>query len=401
MERLFDPPDKRPEHHPPADGPLAARMRPQTLDEFVGQEHLLGEGSALRRRARVGAPALDGPVRAAGHRQDHARAPRRRARRAPRSRSSSRRRGRARRGARGDRARPHRRQSAGAPTIFFLDEIHRFNKAQQDALLPGGRGGPRDADRRDDREPLLRGQQRAAHRAPRSTSCSALSAERHRGRCCGARSSAASVAQARGARRGDRVPRRPLGRRRPRALNALELAAATPAPATRSRSAARRGRDAAQGVRYDKARRPALRHISAWIKSTRGSDPDASLYYLAVMLEGGEDPRFIARRMIILASEDVGNADPQALQVAVAAAHAVEHVGHARGAVRAGPGGDLPVARAEVERRRRARSAPPASTSASTARSLRRPRCAPPPTRARRTSAAGSATTYPHDRPTT
>src|SRR5204863_10136406 len=67
--------------------------------------------------------------------------------------------------------------------------------------------------------------------------------------------------------------------------------------------------------------------ISAWIKSTRGSDPDASLYYLAVMLEGGEDPRFIARRMIVLASEDIGNADPQALQVAVAAAHAVEHVG--------------------------------------------------------------------------
>jgi putative ATPase len=67
--------------------------------------------------------------------------------------------------------------------------------------------------------------------------------------------------------------------------------------------------------------------ISAWIKSTRGSDPDASLYYLAVMLEGGEDPRFIARRMVVLASEDVGNADPQALQVAVAAAHAVEHVG--------------------------------------------------------------------------
>jgi putative ATPase len=67
--------------------------------------------------------------------------------------------------------------------------------------------------------------------------------------------------------------------------------------------------------------------ISAWIKATRGSDPDASLYYLAVMLEGGEDPRFIARRMIVLASEDIGNADPQALQVAVAAAHAVDHVG--------------------------------------------------------------------------
>ena len=67
--------------------------------------------------------------------------------------------------------------------------------------------------------------------------------------------------------------------------------------------------------------------ISAWIKVTRGSDPDASLYYLAVMLEGGEDPRFIVRRMVILASEDIGNADPGALSMATAAALAVEHVG--------------------------------------------------------------------------
>ncbi|HSO97955.1 MAG TPA: replication-associated recombination protein A, partial [Solirubrobacteraceae bacterium] len=76
--------------------------------------------------------------------------------------------------------------------------------------------------------------------------------------------------------------------------------------------------------------RQADRHydtISAWIKATRGSDPDASLYYLAVMLEGGEDPRFIVRRMVVLASEDIGNADPQALVVANAAAGAVEHVG--------------------------------------------------------------------------
>ena len=67
--------------------------------------------------------------------------------------------------------------------------------------------------------------------------------------------------------------------------------------------------------------------VSAFIKSMRASDPDAAVYYLAVMLEGGEDPRFIARRMTIFASEDVGNADPRALQVAVAAAHALEHVG--------------------------------------------------------------------------
>jgi putative ATPase len=82
-----------------------------------------------------------------------------------------------------------------------------------------------------------------------------------------------------------------------------------------------------KAVLYDKGGDKHYDYISAWIKATRGSDVDASLYYLAVMLEGGEDPRFIARRMVVLASEDIGNADPQALQVAVAAAHAVEHVG--------------------------------------------------------------------------
>ena len=82
-----------------------------------------------------------------------------------------------------------------------------------------------------------------------------------------------------------------------------------------------------RAILYDKGGDRHYDTISAWIKATRGSDPDASLLYLAAMLEGGEDPRFIARRMVILASEDVGNADPQALVVAVAAAHAVEHVG--------------------------------------------------------------------------
>ena len=91
----------------------------------------------------------------------------------------------------------------------------------------------------------------------------------------------------------------------------------------------RRVEDALQrrAVLYDKKGDRHYDYISAWIKATRGSDPDASLYYLAVMLEGGEDPRFIVRRMVILASEDIGNADPGALSVATAAAQAVEHVG--------------------------------------------------------------------------
>jgi len=112
------------------------------------------------------------------------------------------------------------------------------------------------------------------------------------------------------------------------AYNALELAAETSKllalPVT-----VELAEDAMQkkAVLYDKEGDKHYDYISAWIKSTRGSDVDASLYYLAVMLEGGEDPRFIARRMIVLASEDIGNADPQALVVAVAAAQAVEHVG--------------------------------------------------------------------------
>jgi putative ATPase len=113
------------------------------------------------------------------------------------------------------------------------------------------------------------------------------------------------------------------------ALNALELALETAAELGEARVDIARVEDALQrkAVLYDKHGDRHYDYISAWIKATRGSDPDASLYYLAVMLEGGEDPRFIVRRRVILASEDVGNADPGALTVAVAAAQAVEHVG--------------------------------------------------------------------------
>jgi putative ATPase len=113
------------------------------------------------------------------------------------------------------------------------------------------------------------------------------------------------------------------------ALNALELALATAAEMGETRVEMERAEDALQrrAVLYDRGGDRHYDYISAWIKATRGSDPDASLYYLAVMLEGGEDPRFIVRRMVILASEDIGNADPAALGVAVAAAQAVEHVG--------------------------------------------------------------------------
>ena len=112
------------------------------------------------------------------------------------------------------------------------------------------------------------------------------------------------------------------------ALNILELAAQT-ARAEEGALTAAHVEDASRKrpLVYDKGGDAHYDFISAFIKSMRGSDPDASVYYLAAMLEAGEDARFIARRMIVLASEDIGNADPRALLVAVAAAQAVEHVG--------------------------------------------------------------------------
>ena len=154
------------------------------------------------------------------------------------------------------------------------------------------------------------------------------------------------------------------------ALNALELAADDGRRAGRaSASALARVEDALQrrAVLYDKGGDRHYDYISAWIKATRGSDPDASLYYLAVMLEGGEDPRFIVRRMVILASEDIGNADPEALSVATAAAAGGRARRPARGALRARPGGHLPGARAEVRRRRAGAGGGRSATCASTA----------------------------------
>jgi putative ATPase len=112
------------------------------------------------------------------------------------------------------------------------------------------------------------------------------------------------------------------------ALAALERAVGT-ARETGGSVGIAEAEDALQrkAILYDREGDKHYDYISAWIKATRGSDPDASIYYLAAMLEGGEDPRFIARRMVILASEDIGNADPQALVVATAAAQAVDRVG--------------------------------------------------------------------------
>ena len=154
-----------------------------------------------------------------------------------------------------------------------------------------------------------------------------------------------------------------------------------------------------KAVLYDKAGDQHYDFISAWIKSTRGSDPDASLYYLAAMLEGGEDPRFIARRMIILASEDIGNADPQALP----GRGRRRPRGRARRPAR-GASSRSPRRRSTCRWRRsptppRARSAPRAATSATTAPSTRRAalRSAAYPGAANLGRGVGYE--YPHDQP--
>ena len=136
------------------------------------------------------------------------------------------------------------------------------------------------------------------------------------------------------------------------ALAALERAVETARAAGAREVDVEAAEDALQrkALLYDREGDRHYDYISAWIKATRGSDVDASIYYLAVMLEGGEDPRFIARRMVIFASEDVGNADPQALLVATAAAQAVDRVGLPECALNLAPGRRLPGAGAEVER---------------------------------------------------
>ncbi len=212
---------------------------------------------------------------------------------------------------------------AAPPTILFLDEIHRFNKAQQDALLPAVEEGLITLIGATTENPAfeVNGALLSRTRVYALTALSAEEVEEIVRRAAPAeRPLRAEAAVFLGARsEGDARA----------ALNALELALQAAAELGEPELTLARVEDALQrrAILYDKGGDRHYDYASAWIKATRGSDPDASLYYLAVMLEGGEDPRFIVRRMVILASEDIGNADPAALSVATAAAAAVEHVG--------------------------------------------------------------------------
>jgi putative ATPase len=302
--------------------PLALRLRPRTLGEFVGQQQILAEGSALRlaiAEDRVGSMILFGPPGSGKTTLARIVAETTGAAFEELSAVSA-----SVADVRGV-LQPARDRlgGSGQRTILFLDEIHRFNKAQQDALLPGVEEGLITLIGATTENPYFEVNSALLSRSqiyelePLSEEELALVTRRG--------------AEALGAVLDDEhvalIARRAGGDAR-NALNILELAAQT----ARAEEAPVRDEHIEDAARkrplvYDRAGDAHYDFISAFIKSMRGSDPDASVYYLAAMLEGGEDPRFIARRMIVLASEDVGNADPRALLVAVAAAQAVEHVG--------------------------------------------------------------------------
>lgn len=326
-EPLFVPPDS-PRRREPGAGPaapLAARMRPRSLDELVGQEHLLAPGSLLRQmieRDELRSVILAG---AAGTGKTSIAWLIAGATKAEFVRLSAVTSGVAevRRVIEEGRV---RLQASGRRTILFIDEVHRFSKTQQDALLPGVEAGWVVFVGATTENPFFSLTSPLLSRSllfrlepldPRAIEAIVRRAIDDPERGLGGSSEVTPEAVAEIVTKAEGDARVALG-----ALEAAALRATGPVTATDVADALRE-----RLVRYDRAGDQHYDAISAFIKSMRGSDPDAALAWLARMLHGGEDPRFIARRMVIFASEDVGLADPHALTLAVAAAHAVEFVG--------------------------------------------------------------------------
>jgi putative ATPase len=311
--------------------PLAARMRPRSLDEYVGQEHLIGPGRALRRAIeedRVHSMILWGPPGSGKTTLAEVISRQTQARMIAVSGVSA---GVADLRKAAEEAR--RRQAHGQRTILFIDEIHRFNKAQQDAVLPHSESGLLTLIGATTENPSFEVNAALLSRA-RVYRLDPLTDEHVE----------ALV------RRALSDPERGLGAFHVKlddnalaylvsiaggdariALNTLEVAVSA---AEQTETGERHVdlplvEDALQrrALLYDKAGDQHYDIISAFIKSIRGSDPDAAVYWLARMLEAGEDPMFIARRLVIAASEDIGLADPQALPVAVAAQQATHFIG--------------------------------------------------------------------------
>ncbi|MFN2625350.1 MAG: replication-associated recombination protein A [Mycobacteriales bacterium] len=308
--------------------PLAVRMRPQTLDEIVGQQHLLGPGTPLRRLVEGDAALsliLWGPPGSGKTTIAHVISAATQRRYAELSAVTS--------GVKDVRAVIEAARSAltmtGAQTVLFIDEVHRFSKTQQDALLPAVENNWVTLVAATTENPffsvispllsrsLLLRLQPLSDDDIRALLGRALTDPRGLNAAITLTDDAAEhlVAIAGGDAR--------------RALTALEAGAGAAQALQRDEVDLATLEDAVAkaAVRYDRDGDQHYDVVSAFIKSMRGSDVDAALHYLARMIEAGEDPRFIVRRMVILASEDIGLADPTALLTAVAAAHALELVG--------------------------------------------------------------------------
>ena len=327
------------------EAPLAARMRPRTLADFVGQEHLVGEGRVLRKSIeadQLSSVILWGPPGSGKTTLANVIAAITKSHFSPVSAVSS---------GVADLRRvveeaKNRRGTQQQRTVLFIDEIHRFNKAQQDAILPYVEDGTVTLIGATTENPSFE------VIAPLLSRCRVFTLNALTGEQVGVLVKRALEDSERGlAKRNGEVDEDALkhlvamanGDARI-ALNALELAAMTTKPdgEGKRRITLATIEDALQhrALLYDRAGEEHYNQISALHKSLRGSDPDAALYWLGRMLEAGEDPLYIVRRLIRFASEDVGLADPQALTVAVAAQQAVHFVGM--------PEGNLALAEAVV-----------------------------------------------------
>lgn len=314
------------------ESPLASRMRPKTLEEVVGQQHIIGKGKLLHRAIKADqltsvifygppgtgkttlAKVIANTTKAHFHQLNATTAGKKDIMKVIEDAKTS-------------------WGMTGKKTILFIDEIHRFNKAQQDALLPSVEDGTIVLIGATTENPYfevnsaLISRSRIFQLEPLKTEDiekliyrSLEDVERGLGTFEATMSKEAIHFVADVADGDARA-----------ALNAVELGVLT----TEKNDEGKIEIDLAtaeeciqkRAVRYDKDGDNHYDTISAFIKSMRGSDPDAAVYYMARMLYAGEDPKFIARRIVICASEDVGNADPRALQVAVAAAQAVDFIG--------------------------------------------------------------------------
>ncbi|HWN68417.1 MAG TPA: replication-associated recombination protein A, partial [Haliangium sp.] len=396
--------------------PLAERMRPKTLEEFAGQGHLLGPGKLLQRIAAgktLPSLILWGPPGTGKTTLAHILATRVGARLAPISAVTS--------GVREMRdlvqEAAEQRDQFGARTVLFVDEIHRFSKAQQDALLPHVEAGTVTLIGATTENPSFQ------VNAALLSRCRVLRLE--------------SLGQAELlllARRALADVDRGLGRQRVevsdevleylvaqcggdarRLLNALEvatnIAGAPEGDAGDAGEGARGGEgDAAivltrgiveealqqKTLLYDKAGDEHYGVVSAFIKSMRGSDPDAAVYWMTRMIEAGEDPLFVLRRMVIFASEDVGNADPRALGVATSALASYQFIGM--------PEGVLPMTQAAVYLACAPKSNTALTTYAAARRAVKEHGALPVPRKLRNAVTAldrqmghGQSYKYPHD----